>query len=151
YKYSSPYKNMVFYKLNDLNYIYRKSGIDSWERIQMKGAPTNPLRVGDIYIVKPKAYAIPYVGSEVTLVGSWAAQRSAGADLYVGGVEAFSLTQNDTASTTFTPVSSGATVGVVLRFSNNTGLCKVTINGGTELINRLPKDVNGDVIIDTYS
>ncbi|MGQ0692585.1 hypothetical protein ACT4WE_11805 [Acinetobacter baumannii] len=150
-EYIPDYKTIVLERLIDSYQIYRKCGEGVWERIQMKtNTVGNPLRVGEIWLTKPSAYAVPYVDTSVTLTGAWAEQRSGGADMFVGGVEAYSNTMGDKASKSITLNATGS-IGIVVRTSTNTGKLKVKINGGTSLISLQSKDINGDVVIDTYS
>lgn len=150
-EYIPDYKTIVLERLSNSYQIYRKCGDGVWEKIQMKtNTVGNPLRVGEIWLIKPSAYAVPYVDSNVILTAGWAAQRSGGADMFVGGVEAYSNTMGDKSSKSITLNATGS-IGIVVRTSTNTGKLKVKINGGTSLISLQSKDINGDVVIDTYS
>lgn len=149
--YRPTYRGLVLQREGDAYQIHRKCGPDVWERVQMRTViPGNPLRVGEIWALKSAAYALPYVGSDVTLTGTWGANRSAGPDLYVGGVEAWSPTATRTAEATVTFNSPGGMIGAVFRKNADCGLVRVTINGGTELINLAP-EVGGNVDLDLYA
>lgn len=151
--YRPDYRLLVLQRVSSNQYyIYRKCGADVWERVAMQtGTPGNPLRVGAIYALKPAAYVVANVGSDITLTGSWGFNTSGNADSYIGGSQAYAAVAGRLAEATLTSPNPIRVLGLVVEKRADAGIARITIGGATTLINLLPKDGSGNADVDLYA